>query len=147
MRYLMAVAAILCASPAWADEVTVDSAWARATVPGQDTGAVFLNIISQRDARIIAVASPVADSAEIHSMAHDNGMMKMREVPSLPLPAGQKVILGSGGYHLMLLGLKRPLATGESIPLTFTVQFSDKRKETIRVAAIVKSLTTFNDSH
>lgn len=140
MRYVMAMAALLGVTQAWAGEVTVSGAWARASAPGQDSAAVYLRITSKRAAHLVAVTSPVADSAEIHSMTHDNGMMKMRELESLPLPAGQEVELGSGGNHLMLIGLKKPLKTGSKVPLVFTVQTADKHKEEIKIMAEVKSI-------
>ena len=147
MRHAILIAALLSATQAGASEVTVSESWARATAPGQGSGAVYLRIISQREARIVAVVSPAADSAEMHSMTHDNGMMKMRELEALPLPAGQQVELGSGGSHIMLVGLKQPLKAGGSVPLTLTIQFADKRKEKVEVKAEVRPLTADSNSH
>ncbi|MDO8414465.1 MAG: copper chaperone PCu(A)C [Gallionellaceae bacterium] len=142
MRYAILIIALLSATPAWAAEVAISGAWARATAPGQDSAAVYLHITSQRSTQIIAVTSPLADNAEIHSMSHENGMMKMRTLEKLPLPAKQEVVLGSGGNHLMLMGLKNPLKVGDLVPLTFTLQFSDKHKKKVTVKAEVKPLTT-----
>ena len=147
MRYAIAIAALLSAAQVYAGDVAVSAAWARATAPGQDSAAVYLRITSQQQASIVAVNSPVADSAEIHSMTHDNGMMKMRELETLPLPARQEVVLSSGGNHIMLIGLKKPLKAGDSVPLTFTVQFADKRREKVEVQAEVKPLTASRDEH
>lgn len=147
MRYAILVAALLCAPQAWASEVTVVEPWGRASAPGQDSGAVYLRITSQQDARIIAVASPAADSAEIHSMVHENGVMKMRELAELPLPAKREVKLGTGGNHIMLIGLKQPLKPGAIVPLTLTIQFADKRKEEVQVKAEIKPLSASSDMH
>ena len=147
MRSAIFMGALLYAAQAGASGVTVSEAWARATAPGQDSGVVYMRIISQKEASIVAVNSPVAGSAGLHSMTHENGMMKMRELKVLPLPAGQEVILGSGGNHLMLVGLKRPLKAGDSVPFTFTVQFADKHKEKVRATAAVKPLTENPDTH
>jgi hypothetical protein len=141
------LAAWFSVAQAVAGEVTVSQAWARATAPGQDAGVVALHITSQQDASIIAVSSPVSNSAEIHSMVHENGMMKMRAMDSLALKAKQEVVLGDGGNHLMLIGLKKPLKAGETVMLTVTVQFADKRKEQIEVKAKVKPLTESHDEH
>lgn len=78
-------------------------------------------------------------------MVHENGMMKMRALDVLPLKAKQQVALGSDGNHLMLIGLKKPLSAGERVPLTVTVQFADKRRETVEVNAEVKPLTESHD--
>jgi copper(I)-binding protein len=130
-----------------AGEVSVGEAWARATAPGQDSAAVSLHITSNKDAKIIAVSSAASDSAEIHSMVHENGMMKMRAMDALPLKAKQEVALGDDGNHLMLIGLKKPLSAGDSVALTLTVQFADKRKEKVEVKAEVKPLTASHDEH
>ncbi|TAJ81322.1 MAG: copper chaperone PCu(A)C [Gallionellaceae bacterium] len=145
-KYVWAgLVACLSVSQALAGEVTVGEAWARATAPGQDAAAVSMRITSQRDASIVAVSSPVANSAEIHSMVHEDGMMKMRALDVLPLKAGREVALGDGGNHLMLIGLKKPLAAGDSVELTVTVQFADKRKEKVEVKAEVRPLTATHD--
>jgi periplasmic copper chaperone A len=70
-------------------------------------------------------------------MRQENGMMMMRAVDSLPLPAGHAVSLGSGD-HLMLLGLKHPLKPGDNVPLKLTIEFAGKRKQTIDVKAEVR---------
>ncbi len=147
MRYAIAIAALLSAAQVVAEEVAVNAAWARATAPGQGSAAVYLRITSQQQASIVAVSSPAADSAEMHSMTHDNGMMKMRKLEALPLPAKQEVVLGSGGNHLMLTGLKQPLKAGSSVPLTLTVQFADQRRVKVTVQAEIKPLTARHDEH
>jgi len=140
-RCLIVFAALFFSVQAYAGEVKVDDIWARATAPGQENGSVGMLITSPKDARLIAVSSTVAASSEIHTMTMDNGVMKMRQMEDLPLPAKQTVKLGPGGEHLMLMGLKKPLKEGETIPLTLTVQYADKRTEKIKVQALVKSLT------
>lgn len=147
-KYLWAgLVVCLSVSQAIAGEIVVSDAWARATVPGQDNAAVSMHITSQKEASLIAVSSPVASSAEIHSMTHENGMMKMRALDVLALKAGQEVELGNGGNHLMLIGLKKPLIAGDSVALTLTMQFADKHQEKIEVKAGVKSLTESHDEH
>jgi copper(I)-binding protein len=147
IKYLLAgMGVFLFISPAFAGEVKISDAWARATVPGQDSAAVALLITSQKDASIIAVSSSDAKSVEIHSMTHENGMMKMRTMEIFSLKARQAVALGSDGNHLMLVGLKKPLNAGDSVKLTLTLQFADKHKETIEVRAEVKPLTEQHDN-
>lgn len=125
---------------AHAGEVTVSGAWARATAPGQDSAIVSLHVTSQKEARVVAVSSSVSASAELHTMSHENGMMKMRQVDGLSLPAGQDVELSGMGNHLMLIGLKQPLVAGASVPLEITVQFADKHKEVVKVQAEVRPI-------
>ena len=138
MRYVITIVALLSWGYAWAGDVTVTAPWVRASAPGQDSAAVYLRIVSQQAARVVAVTSPLAGTAEIHSMTHDNGIMKMRALEALPLPARQEVELRSGGTHLMLQDLKRPLKSGSKVPLVFIIQFADGHKERVKVKAEVK---------
>jgi len=146
-RNFICVAAMLFAAQAQAGEVTASDAWARATAPGQENGSVGLVITCQKDARLIAVTTPASTSAEIHTMLMDNGVMKMRQLEFLPLPAKQPVTLGPGSDHLMLFGLKNPLKEGDNIHLTLTVQFADKSTEKVSVKALVRPLTAAPNKH
>jgi len=140
MRFMIAIVMLFCAAQAWAANVVVSNASARATAPGQESAAIRLTITSKENARLVAIASPVAGAVEIHSMTHDDGMMKMRALEFLPLPAGKKVRLGTSGNHVMLIDLKKPLKAGDSVPLIITVAFDNKSEEKIKVNAEVKSL-------
>jgi copper(I)-binding protein len=141
-KYLLVVlGTLLSITQAVAGEVSISDAWARATAPGQDSAAVALHITSQRDASIVAVSSADARTVEIHSMTHENGMMKMRAMDVFPLKAKQEVALGSDGNHIMLVDLKKPLNAGDSVSLTLTLQFADKRKEKVEVKVAVKPMT------
>lgn len=124
---------------AWAGEVTVTGAWIRATAPGQDSASVSLNITSKQDGSLVGVKSPEAEHAQIHTMDHADGMMRMREVDALPLQANQETRLGHGD-HLMLVGLKRPLKAGDSVSLQLTIEFAGKKHEIVKVKAEVKPL-------
>lgn len=120
----------------------IEDAWTRATAPGQDTAGVDFSITSKRDAKLLGVTSTASSTVEMHSMTHENGVMKMREVEAIELPAGQRVNLGESGYHLMLIGLKAPLKPRTSIPLTLTIKAAKRRTVKIKVRAEVKPLAT-----
>lgn len=121
-------------------QVTVKDPWVRATVPAAKATGAFMTIQSQQDARLVEVRSPVAGMVEIHQIAMDNGMMKMGATDGVDLPAGKPVALASGGYHVMLMQLKRQMKEGDTVPLTLVVQKKDKKLETIEVKAQVKPL-------
>jgi len=129
-----------------AGELKVSEATVRATAPGQDSAAVSLRIVAGSDARLVAVSSPVAKRAELHVMQHENGMMKMRQVDSVALPAKQEVVL-DGSAHIMLLGLKGQLKAGDSVQLQLTVEYAHKRREKVRVRAEVRSVHADHDAH
>ena len=135
---LVAIAVLPYAAPA-ADAIRVLDPWARATVPGQKVGGVYMQIVSPRDARLVGVSSPAAGTAEVHSMTMDGGTMRMRAVEALDLPAGTPVKLAPGGYHVMLFDLRKPLVAGETVPLTLVIEETGKRAHKITVSAIVRA--------
>lgn len=98
--------------------VKVEAAWARATVQGQLGTGAYMNLTANTGTQLIGVSTPSAAVAEVHEMRMDGDIMKMRAVSALDLPAGKTVQLKPGGYHLMLMELKQPLAKGSSMPLT-----------------------------
>lgn len=104
--------------------VEVTDAWVRASVPGQTVGAAYMTLNSAQDSTLVYVETPVADSAEIHSMSMDNGVMKMRMLDELTLKAGTPEKLTPGGFHLMLMDLQKPLKAGENVNLRLC--FKDK---------------------
>lgn len=139
---IVAAGLILAAAGApAAAEVTVKAPWARASVAGQKFSGAFMELTSSEDARLVAVTSPAAGLVEIHSMKMEDGIMKMRRIPVLELPAGKAVALAPGGYHIMLMDLKRPLAVGETVPLRLTVEGRDGRPAGIDVTVEVRELT------
>ena len=120
-RVVVSFAVLLSAFAAQA-QVTVKDAWVRATVAQQKATGAFMQLQSAQDAKLISAQSPVAGVVEVHEMAMDGGVMKMRAVPSLALPAGKAVELKPGGYHVMLMDLKAPLAKDTTVPVTLTFQ-------------------------
>lgn len=137
---VFSLAVFACALPASA-EVTVKDAWIRGTLPGQKVTGAFMQLSSTADSALVAASSPSAKFVEIHEMKNDGGVMKMKAIDRLALPAGKSVALAPGGYHMMLFDLKSPLNVGDTIPLTLTFEDSAGRKSTIEVNATVKSLT------
>ncbi len=129
MKKLLHTTALVCALTAGlfggtafaqAAAVTVDGAWARASVPGQKGTGAFMRLTAKEGARLVRAESQAAGIAEVHEMKMDGDIMKMRAVPALELPAGKTIELKPGGYHVMLLDLKAPLAKDSTVPLTLT---------------------------
>ncbi len=133
-----ALALALAGMPAWAVDVTVSDAWARATVPGQKVTGAFMSIVASEDARLLSASSTVAPRVEIHEMRMDDGdVMRMREVGAIDLPKGKTVLLQPGSYHLMLMNLTRPMGAGERLPLRLVVE-SGGTRQTVEVQAEVR---------
>ena len=139
IKHLIAAAlTALCAISASAQNVTVTDAWARATLQGQKATGAFMKITAKDSAKLVGVSSPVAGVVEIHEMKMDKDVMKMAALPNgLELPAGKAVELKPGGYHVMLMDLKAPLAKDTTIPLTLTVQDAKGVKSTVELKLLV----------
>ena len=106
------------------DKPRVVEAWARATPGGVTVGAAYAEIHAPatKGDKLVRVTTPAAERAEIHTHVNDGGVMKMRRLEALELAPGSVVKLKPGGKHLMLFGLKAPLAVGGSLPLTLTFE-------------------------
>jgi copper(I)-binding protein len=141
VRSLAVVASIALALPVFAADVSVSGAWVRGTVAGQKTTGAFMQLSSRVDTTLVAVASPAAKIVQVHEMKMDGGMMKMRAVDKLAIPAGKPVELTPGGYHVMLVDLVAPLKNGDSVPLKLTFEDKTGAKQTVDVKAVVKPLT------
>jgi hypothetical protein len=122
-------------------DIETSGGWIRATAPGQDMAGADLTITSKQSATLIGASSPACKTVQLHSMASENGMMRMREVKVIELPAGKRVNLGKSGYHLMLVGLKAPLKEGEMVPFTLRIRVGKHRVVKIKCMAKVRSLT------
>lgn len=109
-------------TPAWAGEIEIHNAYARAASPNAKAGAAFMMIHShaETDDRLIGAASPVAARVELHThIEDDNGVMRMVHVEEgFALPAGGRVMMKRGGAHVMLMGLNESLTQGRTFPLT-----------------------------
>ena len=117
-----------------AAQVQVDGAWARPTVAGQAVGGGYLSLRSARADRLLSVSTPAAERVELHTMAMVGDVMQMRQLDALDLPAGQKIEFKPGGLHLMLVGLKQPLAAGSKLPLTLRFEKAGEQKVEMSVA-------------
>ncbi len=127
MSRLLVAAALLLTAAAASAQVQVKDAWARATVQGQTATGAFMQLTAPDGAKLVGVSSPVAGHAEVHEMVMDGSVMKMRPIAALDLPAGRAVELKPGGYHLMLMDLKRPLAAGEKISVELRFETRDRK--------------------
>jgi len=141
---LCRVLLLVCGLPvlAWAAQpaggsLSVLEPWARATPPGATVGGAFLVIENPGAAdQLLRIESPVSGTVEMHQTSMKDGMMQMREVKSLTVPAHGQVRFAPGGLHVMLLGLKHPLVEGQHFPMTLVFQNAGS----VKVDVIVKGL-------
>ncbi|WP_205609911.1 copper chaperone PCu(A)C [Noviherbaspirillum galbum] len=119
-----------------AGPISLDQARARPSVAGQPSGAAYLRIENKGSApdRLVSAASPVAGSVEIHTMAMEGNVMKMREADGIALPPKSTVSMQPGmGYHIMLMGLRQPLKAGDKFPMTLTFEKAGKAELMVEV--------------
>ncbi len=143
-RALMLIGLSLAAGLSWADapkpggSVRVSQAWVRPAVKGQSGTGGFLTLESKEAVTLLGLASPVAGEAELHEMRMSGDVMEMRALPSLTLKAGEVLKLAPGGRHVMLMGLKRPLLAGETVPLTLHFKTNKGQRFDVQVDAAVQ---------
>lgn len=140
--HTLMMAATLLAATAGHAEVTVKDAWVRATVPQQQATGAFMQLNASKDTKLVSASSPLTPSVEVHEMAMQDSVMRMREVRSVDLPAGKTVELKSGGYHVMLMNLRQQVKAGDTVPLTLVFEGSDGKRETQEVQAQVRALNS-----
>lgn len=139
LKSLAVAASLLLAGATFAQtastqsQVEVKDAWARATPGKAENGAAYLTIVSPVPDRLTGVSTPIAKKAELHNMTMEGGVMKMRPLSEVDVPAGQPVPLKPGGTHIMLMGLNRQLKPGEHFPLTLSFEKGGTREVEVAV--------------
>ncbi|MBZ9677348.1 copper chaperone PCu(A)C [Mesorhizobium sp. ES1-1] len=120
----------LCAQTVFAHEfkigdLEIGHPWSRATPAGAKVAGGYFTITNKGGTadRLLSISSDISDKAELHEMGVEDGVMTMRPVAGgLEIPAGGKVALAPGGYHLMFVGLKRQPKQGETFSATLTFE-------------------------
>lgn len=145
MNKFLIASLLALTSSAWAQapaaNVEVKDAWVRATVAQQKATGAFMQLTAKVDTRLVAVKSPVAGVVEVHEMAMEKDVMKMRALTAgLSLPAGKPVELKPGSYHVMLMDLKGPVKAGDVVPVTLVFEGQDGKRETLEVKATARPL-------
>jgi copper(I)-binding protein len=98
--------------------IKIENAYTRATVPGQQVAGGFMKIENKGAAdQLVSASSLLAGEVQLHEMAMEGNVMKMRQVKDITVPAGGAVELKPGGLHLMFMNIKAPLTAGESVPV------------------------------
>jgi periplasmic copper chaperone A len=130
------VAAAACAQAA--TPVAVAGAWARPTVPGQDTSGAYMTLTAREPLTLVGAQTPAAGIVEIHQMWMEGDVMKMRAADTLPLAPGKPLKLAPGGYHFMLMDLKAPFKTGSEIAMRLRFRDGHGKVSTLEVPVPVR---------
>ena len=109
-----------------AGDLVISGFWARTTPPTAKTGAAYMVIknTGATDDVLIGAASTIANDTQIHETQIEGGVMKMRHVGKIAIPAGGMATLKPGSFHIMFVGLHNPVKEGDTIALTLTFEKS-----------------------
>lgn len=107
-----------------AQEIVVREAHMRAMAPGRNMAAIYMRIDNgtSEDVQLVDLSTPLAGRAEVHRTTYEDGVMRMRHIPELTLPAGQTVDFSPGGYHVMLMEVTEAPAVGSHFDLELTFE-------------------------
>lgn len=124
-------------------QVAVSEPWVRATVAEQKATGAFMQLTAAQDARLVSASSPVAGIVEVHEMAMEKDVMKMRKLANgLALPAGKAVELKPGGFHVMLMDLKQQIKAGDAVPMTLVTEDKTGKQTRLEIKAMARPLAT-----
>jgi len=134
----LVILALLSVTSLFASNIEVKDAYVRATPPGLPNSAAFMTIVNESAKKIdiVKVSSTIAKSVELHTHDMKNGVMSMYQVPKVTVPKKGKIVLKPGGFHVMFIGLHKPLQVGNSV--VFTLELANGETKTI--TAPVKSV-------
>jgi len=136
------VVLLTSAAPLWAadvaDRIQVTEPSVRAVPPGQNQTGAYLTLhnTDKQGHALVKAASPAARATELHTVVDEGGMTKMRPVAKMDIAAGGSTRLQPGGLHIMLIGLKQPLAEGANVPLTLIFEDGSHKEISAPVRAI-----------
>ena len=130
MRKILLASTLMFSTLSFAhDAITIDEPFARAVPPGQPNSAAFMTLQNSSDEtlRILSASSNVSEVTELHTHTEVDGVMQMRQIDAIEIPAGGTTELKPGGLHVMLIGLTQPLAEGDTVEVTLNFEDGSER--------------------
>jgi copper(I)-binding protein len=138
MKNILLASLLSIATTSVLAQASIENPWARATVPGQPVGAVYMTISSPTKVTLVQAETDAAKQVQVHTMHTHDGVMKMREHGEIHVEPGKPVELAPGGMHFMLIGLKSPLVAGETVDLKLTFKDHKGTTNTTTVSAPIR---------
>lgn len=131
MKYTAVVLAMMAASTLARAELAVENGYVRASLPGSETTSAYMTLRNTGDADLVITraTSPAAAQVSFHSTMNHDGMVHMMGMDNLNVPAHRSLVLESGGTHLMLEKMVKPIAEGSVVELT--LQMADGQHTTV----------------
>lgn len=134
---------VLAAEPG---AIQIETPWARESPPAAANGAAYMTLVNtgREVDRLLSASGEVAETVELHTHLMENNVMKMRKVEAIEVAPGEPTALRPGGLHIMLIGLKQPLAAGQTFPLT--LRFEKAGAASVQVTVRGKDAAAMPDS-
>ena len=138
MKSLIVLISFFLSVSIFAENISVNNPYVRLLPPTSPTTGAFMDIINDSDksVKLVKAESNCCNLVELHTHTMVDGMMRMREVKSIEIPAKGKISLKPGGLHIMLIGLKKPLRLGENIPIKLTFDNSETKEVQAKIQKI-----------
>ena len=139
MRFCFAVAILTLAAQLAQAELSLVDGYVRGLPPGQSVTAAFMTLRNSGDEELVltSASTSVADKVEFHQHSHDDGMMRMRQIPALRIAAGSELQLAPGHLHMMLIGLRQVLVGGDTVAIELCSESSDCQSIELAVVSVL----------
>jgi len=138
MKFLLALLALTGAAACAGDGIMIpeNSAWVRSTPPGVTTTAIYLTVMNHgsKEINLLSVESDISPRLELHTHTEKDGLMKMQQVESIAIAAGEQTKLKPHAEHIMVFDLNKSLEAGDLV--TVELAFDDGKKHTIEVPVL-----------
>lgn len=146
---LAAVLAAPLAASGAGEALHIVDPYVRAVPASQEQTAAYMTLRNNgaTTVTLVQAASPAARAVELHTVVDEGGVKKMRPVAKIDVPAGGETRLQPGGLHIMLIGLKQPLAEGANVALTLGFADGSRRELTAPVKAVGSTMPTMRHGH
>lgn len=125
----------------------VTDAWVKTTVPGGSVSAAYMRIKAPSALKLTKVETTIAGIVEIHDMKMNEGVMEMKAIDAIDVPANKLVELKPGGLHVMLFKVKKPINKGDKVPLTLTFEDANKKILSSSIEAVAQEKDSKLQSH
>ena len=124
------ISSFQCKNAEKESQIILQDPWISEAMPGSDITSGYMKIINQSGADDVleSVTSESVGVVEVHQMIHENNVMRMEKINRLPIPDGKETALSPGGYHLMLIGLKKIFKEGDSEKLVLKFKVSGAKE-------------------
>ncbi len=145
---LVSLAAVLLVGASHAqDAPRITDVWVKSTPPGATVSAAYMQIQSARAVKLVKAESPAAGLVELHNMSMKDGVMEMKAMGAVEIPAGKTVTLKPGGMHVMMMKVKQPIKAGDKVALTLTFEGADKKPLVVKLDATARDAMQMHGGH